>query len=103
MPQNLGSYFVPATALIAATVPLVSAFYFPHWRLTWWRRGKVPMSVRGKIVIGIYFAYFGLLFFVGSDRIRQLLFFAGWMMLMAATYRAYLRDRRDYENSIWEK
>jgi hypothetical protein len=103
MSQHLGSYLVPAFALVGAVIPLVSAFFFPHWRMTYGRGGKVPISVRGKIAMGLYFAYFGLLIFVGSNRILQGAFCVGWAVLMVAFYPIYLRDRRDYENSTPEK
>jgi hypothetical protein len=91
---------VAAFALVGAAVLLVSAFFFPHWRMTWGRSRRVPISVRGKIAMGIYVAFFGLLVFVGSSKTLQCVWFAGWVILMIRMYPIYLRDRRDYENSI---
>jgi uncharacterized membrane protein len=103
MPRNPASYVFPAFGFIVAAVLLVSAFYFPNWRMTWGRRGTVPMSVRGKKAMGIYFAYFGLVGFLGSNRTIWGMWLVGLAVLMAVMYSISSRDRRDHENSISDK
>jgi hypothetical protein len=88
--------------LVVASIPLLAAFVFPRWRLNWGRGGKVPMSKRGKIVMGLYTVFFGLSVsltsLVGSELSEaiNLLFI---LLMMVAMYPVYSRDRREFENS----
>jgi hypothetical protein len=101
---DVGMLVFFAIIILGAGSNLLSAFFFPQWKATWGRTGRVPISVRGKIALGIYSAYFLLpllvLSFVSKSRTLEFLFFIGWAVLMVVVYREYRRDRHAYEESL---
>jgi hypothetical protein len=94
--------FFGLSILIAADC-FASAFIFPHRRREWANRNhwlnkrRIPMSVRGRIAMGVYFGSFG----VGAilSALWPAIFYF-WMavtlVLMIPVYLAYLRDKQNY-------
>jgi hypothetical protein len=101
--HDLGRWFLPALGFVGGAIPLLSAYFFPHWQMWWGRTRKVPMSVRSKKAIGSYFLYFGLLTSLNLGAAIGIFMTAGLVLFMIAMRSVYLRDRRDYENSIQPK
>jgi hypothetical protein len=84
---------------MGTAIPLISAYFYPDWTILY-ARSKVPMSVRGKIRTGIYFAYFGLgALTIQIVRSKVLYgFYLGGMLLLLMFWvsRVFLEDRREY-------
>ena len=96
-------YLVPAFMLLggtaAATFNFVSAYYYPHWTI-YYRRSKIPVSVRGKIEMGRYAAYWTLmLVLLVAWGPLFYLSLPGFFYMLWRCGRAYNEDKRPFESS----
>ena len=80
--------------LIGAAFSFGSVF-FPQWDLRWGRRGasRVSMSVEGRIIFGIFFAYGCGWMFLGNGT-HNSFWMAIYVMLLVGVAMVYRRDKK---------
>jgi hypothetical protein len=93
---DIPQWIVAGIAFAFSASLFVSAIWFPHWRAEWGGRGKpgIPMSVRGKIAMGVSLGFFGIAVLIGNTTVLLV----GMVLLMIAISPVLRKDRRDSEN-----
>jgi hypothetical protein len=89
-------WITPIILSLLAVLNLISAF-FPNFHMRWGvHRAGAPMSIVGRLLTGIFFGYWSLLFLVDLSRRFDALVYGIFILLFVSIVCVSVRDHRKW-------